>query len=150
KAAQGEGSRARSDACALHRPGAADRNGRLGKSAQSPGADRNGRVPAMSKQPTLRRWFQGAIVALIAALITPIASAHAIRPAYLQVDEVEHGRYQLMWRTPVLSGMRLPVLLRLPHEIREIRRPTLQELSDSLVERRFIDAGTQGLAGKRI
>ena len=98
------------------------------------------------------RWLQVALAGLLAALMVPmpLARAHEVRPAYLQIDEVGPGRYQLLWRTPVLAGMRLPVVLRLPDEIHDIIEPAAQELSDSLVERRLFDAGTHGLAGRRI
>jgi len=91
-------------------------------------------------------------VGLLATLMTlmPLARAHEIRPAYLQIDEIGPGRYQLLWRTPVLSGMRLPVVLRLPDEVRNVTAPATQELSDSLIERRLVEAGPEGLAGKRI
>jgi hydrogenase/urease accessory protein HupE len=56
----------------------------------------------------------------------------------------------VLWRTPVLAGMRLPVMLKIPDDIRNLKEPSVQELADSLVERRSIDAGPQGLAGKRI
>src|ERR1700751_4429790 len=96
-------------------------------------------------------WFWLARVGLVALLIPASAArAHEIRPAYLQIDEVGSGRYQLLWRTPVLAGMRLPVVLRLPDEIHNVVAPVAQELSDSLVERQVIDVGAQGLAGKRI
>jgi hydrogenase/urease accessory protein HupE len=96
------------------------------------------------------RLLQAGLVALLAALTTSIACAHEVRPAYLQIDEIGPGRYQLLWRTPVISGMRLPVTVRLPDEIHEVTGPVVQELSDSLVEHRLIDTGTEGLAGKRI
>jgi len=98
------------------------------------------------------RWFPVTLFGLLATLIMPIpiARAHEVRPAYLQIDEVGPGRYQLLWRTPVLSGMHLPVVLRLPTEVHDVTARAAQELSDSLVERRVIDAGAQGLAGKRI
>jgi hydrogenase/urease accessory protein HupE len=100
------------------------------------------------------RWpqFQVALLGLLAGLMvpTPIARGHEVRPAYLQIDEIGPGRYQLLWRTPVLSGMHLPVVLRLPDEIHDVTAPAMQELSDSLVERRVFDAGVQGLAGRRI
>ena len=98
------------------------------------------------------RWLQVALAGVLAALMLPmpLARAHEVRPAYLQIDEVGPGRYQLLWRTPVLAGMRLPVVLRLPDEIHDVIEPAAQELSDSLVERRVFDAGTEGLAGKRI
>lgn len=56
----------------------------------------------------------------------------------------------MLWRTPVLAGMRLPVVLRLPEGVRNLRKPLIQQLSDSQLERRWIDAGPDGLAGKRI
>jgi hydrogenase/urease accessory protein HupE len=90
----------------------------------------------------------GLLAGLMAAM--PLARAHEIRSAYLQIDEIGSGRYKLLWRTPVLSGMRLPVVLRLPDEVHDATRPAEQDLSDSVVERRVFDAGPGGLAGKRI
>ncbi len=81
---------------------------------------------------------------------TPAARAHEVRPALLEVREVGPARWTLLWRTPVLSGMRLPVVLGLPEGVREVGEPIVQELTDSLVERRTIDTGEAGLAGKRI
>ncbi len=78
------------------------------------------------------------------------ALAHEARPAYLEIKETSAGRYEILWRTPVLSGMRLPVSLQLPKDVVNVKEPTVQELSDSLLERRTIDAGPGGLAGKRI
>jgi hypothetical protein len=80
----------------------------------------------------------------------PIAAAHESRPAHLEVKERAPGRYDVLWRTPVLSGMRLPMVLKFPDDMRNITEPTLRELPDSLIERRLIDAGGSGLAGKRI
>ena len=56
----------------------------------------------------------------------------------------------MIWRTPVLAGMRLPVALKLPDGVRNVEEPSVQELPDSLLERRSVDAGPAGLAGKRI
>ena len=78
------------------------------------------------------------------------AVAHEARPAYLEVKETSPGQYSVLWRTPVLAGMRLPIALRLPTDVKELRDPSVQELADSLVERHWIDAGPNGLAGKRI
>ncbi|MGH8068576.1 MAG: HupE/UreJ family protein [Candidatus Entotheonellia bacterium] len=79
----------------------------------------------------------------------PVAGAHESRPAYLEINETSPGRYSVLWRTPVLSGMRLPVVLRFPDDVRQVTEPALRELPDSLVERRLIDA-SGGLGGKRI
>lgn len=83
-------------------------------------------------------------------LMASVAWAHEARPAYLEVKETAPGQYAILWRTPVLAGMRLPIALRLPTDIKELRDPSVEELADSLVERHWIDAGPNGLAGKRI
>ena len=46
--------------------------------------------------------------------------------------------------------MRLPIVLKLPDDVKNLREPSVQELADSFLERRWIDAGPNGLAGKRI
>ncbi len=78
------------------------------------------------------------------------ATAHDARPAYLQIRESTPGRYDVLWRTPVLSGMRLPVSLRLPDAMRSVTEPAVQQLSDSLVERRWVEADAGALEGARI
>ena len=85
------------------------------------------------------------------ALALPTAArAHEARPAYLEIKETGPGRFSMLWRTPVLSGMRLPVMLKIPDDVRNVKEPSVEELADSLVERRWIDAGPNGLAGRRI
>jgi hydrogenase/urease accessory protein HupE len=46
--------------------------------------------------------------------------------------------------------MRLPVVLKLPDRVKNLKDPVVSELADSLVERRWIDARPDGLAGERI
>lgn len=87
---------------------------------------------------------------LATLLATQAAWAHEARPAYLEIKETAPGQFDLLWRTPVLAGMRLPIVLTLQDDAKNVREPDVQELADSLVERRSIDAGPNGLAGKRI
>jgi hypothetical protein len=77
------------------------------------------------------------------------ARAHESRPAYLEINQTTASRYELVWRTPVNAGMRLPIVLKLPEDVRNVTVPALQELPDSLIERRLIEVNG-GLAGKRI
>jgi hydrogenase/urease accessory protein HupE len=76
--------------------------------------------------------------------------AHESRPAYLEITETAPGTFSVLWRVPVLAGMRLPVLLRFPAEVKELKEPTIDELADSYVERHWIQGGAAGLAGRRI
>jgi hydrogenase/urease accessory protein HupE len=92
----------------------------------------------------------GAALLLSVLYAAPSAHAHEARPAYLEIKENAGGQFSVLWRTPVLSGMRLPVVLKIPDDVRNLKEPTVQQLADSLVERRWIDAGPNGLAGKRI
>ncbi len=87
---------------------------------------------------------------LLAVLIAPAAAqAHEARPAYFEIKETAPARFSLLWRTPVMAGMRLPIVLMIP-DTRNLKSPEVEELSDSIVERRWIDGGSKGLAGKRI
>jgi hydrogenase/urease accessory protein HupE len=90
-----------------------------------------------------------AFVLLAALCFAPSAHAHESRPAYLQITETSPDRYDVIWRTPLLSGMRLPVVLRFPADVRNITEPAEREFPGSLVERRLI-ATDGGIAGKRI
>ena len=84
-------------------------------------------------------------------LVLPKAvDAHEVRPAYLEIKETAPGQFSVLWRTPVLAGMRLPIVLKLPDDVRNLKEPVVQELTDSLVERRWVVAGPNGFAGKRI
>ena len=91
------------------------------------------------------------LCALLAALACgSLAQAHESRPAYLEINETAPGRYEVLWRTPLNAGMRLPVVLKFPDDTRNITEPSVKEFSGLLLERRWIDAGQDGLAGKRI
>lgn len=92
-----------------------------------------------------------ALTLFVAALIAPVlALAHETRPAYLELREVTPDQFELVWRTPVLAGRRLPVALQLPADVRNVKEPTVQDLGDSLLDRRTVEVGHAGLAGKRI
>ena len=99
----------------------------------------------MSCPPT--RWIALLAWVLLAA---SMAAAHEARPAYLEIQETTPGQFTVLWRTPIMAGMHLPVSLNLPDDARNLREPSVEELSDSLVERRWVEAGRNGLAGKRI
>jgi hydrogenase/urease accessory protein HupE len=100
--------------------------------------------------PKQRYLWLVAILLLASLLAVPTARAHEARPAYLEIKETSPNQFSVLWRTPVLAGMRLPVVLTMPGDVKNLKEPVEQELADSLLERRWIDAGASGLAGKRI
>ena len=95
----------------------------------------------------MRSVWLGILFALLAVMSG--ARGHESRPAYLQITESAPHRYDVLWRTPLMSGMRLPVVVRLPDDARNVTEPALRELSDSLVERWLIEVDG-GLPGRRI
>jgi hydrogenase/urease accessory protein HupE len=92
------------------------------------------------------------VVALLLVWLALVSAtlAHESRPAYLEIEETSPGQYTVLWRTPMIADRRLPIVLRFPEGVRNTREPIVQRLSDSLLERRWIDAGHDGLAGQRI
>ena len=95
----------------------------------------------------LRSLFCAGLFAVLAQGLP--AAAHEARPAYLELTETLPDRYDVLWRTPVLAGMQLPVMLQFPPDAGNVTQPRLQELPDSLVERRMIQV-SGGLGGKRV
>lgn len=103
----------------------------------------------MTAAPALR-WLVVAATCILGLVAPGVPlQAHEIRPAYLQIDQVGADRYNILWRTPLFSGRRLPVVLRFPDDVRNLTEPAEQVLPDSFVERRVVEA-PGGLAGKRI
>lgn len=100
-----------------------------------------------------RSWICSTGLSIVFALATLAApgwlEAHEVRPAYLQIDSVGESRFNVTWRTPILSGMRLPVLLEFPDGVDVLTGPVEQQLYDSMVERSVIES-PEGLLGQRI
>jgi hypothetical protein len=93
----------------------------------------------------LRRCLLGALCVLLLG----VAQAHDTRPAYLEITETAPGRYDLLWRTPLTAGARLPVLMKLPDTVRELTPASERVFPDSVVERRIVER-PGGLGGQRI
>jgi hydrogenase/urease accessory protein HupE len=102
--------------------------------------------------PEAWTWLRSPLAGVAFAILvqTSGAWAHESRPAYLEITETTPGRYDVLWRIPVLAGMRLPVVLQFPDDVRNVTEPATHELPDSLIERRVIAAGGDGLAGQRV
>jgi hydrogenase/urease accessory protein HupE len=89
------------------------------------------------------------LMMLAGAAFIPSCLAHETRPAYLEIKETSPDHYDVVWRTPVNAGMRLPIVLQLPSDAKNVTAPTTQELTDSLLERRSIVVAG-GFGGKRV
>ena len=83
-------------------------------------------------------------------VLSSAATSHESRPAYLELKESAPGHFSILWRTPVLSGMRLPVALKLPPAFVSQGEPVVQQLNDSLIERRVVNSTAGEVDGQRI
>ncbi len=90
-----------------------------------------------------------ALLACLILFVTIAVEAHEVRPAYLQIDQAGPDRYTVIWKTPELSGMPLPVVLTLPDGARTVTGPGKQEMPGATIERSLVEV-PGGLAGKRI
>src|SRR5262245_13682957 len=93
-------------------------------------------------------WFLLALAISILGSMS-VATAHEVRPAYLQIDQIGTDRFSVLWRTPLLSGAPLPVVLQFSDGVRQVTKPSEHQLSDSVVERSLIES-PGGLPGQRI
>jgi hydrogenase/urease accessory protein HupE len=91
-----------------------------------------------------------AIALLLLMLPAAPAMAHEARPAYLEITENEAGRFDVLWKTPVLAGRRLHVEPRFPEACRAVVPPQERALTGALVERSILACGTIGLRGQRV
>lgn len=105
----------------------------------------------MSRAARSRMAMAGMLLVLLTAFLAMAggAFAHEVRPAYLQIDQIGQNRFSVLWRTPMFSGIRLPVAVRYSDGIRQVTEPSERQLPDSIVERSMIEAA-DGLPGQRI
>jgi hydrogenase/urease accessory protein HupE len=78
------------------------------------------------------------------------AAAHELRPAFLELAEHETGLVELSWRRPVLPDRRLDLRPAVSPECRPVGPGSAEALPQVLLERRSLDCGPEGLAGRTI
>ncbi len=81
--------------------------------------------------------------------LAPAAVAHEIRPAFLQIREVEPATYDLLWKTPAQGDMRLALNVILPPNCANASEPR-STMVDAAVIQRWRTACDGGLIGQTI
>jgi HupE / UreJ protein len=93
---------------------------------------------------SLRAWL------LLLLLAVPAAQAHETRPAYLQMTEMQPGRFQVLWEVPQRGDMVLGLHVQWPAACRDAAPVTREARGDAVVEERLLDCGASGLIGQHI
>ena len=86
---------------------------------------------------------------LAATMLAATAHAHEVRPAYLQIREIEPETYDLLWKTPAQGDVRLALDVALPPECADVSAPR-GTLVDGAVVQRWRTHCAGGLLGRRI
>jgi hypothetical protein len=77
------------------------------------------------------------------------ASAHEIRPACLQIREIERSTYDILWKTPAQGSMRLALNIEFPRECRDVGEPRTTPVNAAVIQQ-WRSVCTGGLAGKTV
>jgi hypothetical protein len=72
-----------------------------------------------------------------------------MRPAYLEIQEIEPGRVRVLWKQPLSGELALPLRPRLPESWKQIPGDRLSRTADAAVLEMFYDPGGP-LRGQRI
>ena len=87
---------------------------------------------------------------MLALLCAAGARAHEVRPAYLQMTEIQPGRFEVLWKVPQVGDMVLGLHVRWPEVCRDTTPAARVLLGHAAIERRVLECGAGGLVGKRI
>ena len=111
----------------------------------------------MKTDPRRERRARGWMLAPLAAVAMPaVLAAHEVRPAYLELTEMSAGRFEVLWKQPVLADAepglirRLPLRPAFPAHCREAGRALPEVTASALIERWTIDCGAGGLGNAPI
>jgi hypothetical protein len=77
------------------------------------------------------------------------AAAHEIRPAFLQLREVQSEIYEVLWKTPAQGDLRLALNVILPSGCRSLGQPRATLVNAAAIEHQVI-ACAGGITGKQI
>jgi hydrogenase/urease accessory protein HupE len=88
------------------------------------------------------------LLAVLVAMALP-ATAHEIRPAYLQLDETAPTQYSVLWKVPAAGDRRLALYVRFPAECRNFGEPAGSIDGGAYFERWKMSC-ISGLKGKSI
>ncbi len=66
--------------------------------------------------------------------IAPAALAHEIRPAFLQIREIESDTYDILWKTPAQGDMRLALNVTLPPACANVGDPRTAIVDGAVIQ----------------
>ena len=62
------------------------------------------------------------VVLAVMCALAPVATAHELRPAYLELRETAPGEYDVLWKTPMVGEARHDLVPEFPDGARDVAR----------------------------
>ncbi|KHE91368.1 MAG: hypothetical protein SCABRO_02891 [Candidatus Scalindua brodae] len=78
--------------------------------------------------------MRSTLFTLMLFFIATIASAHELRPAYLDLSEEKPGKFHVLWKTPMRGDMRLSLFPEFSCHTENITLPVTRNTNDSAVQ----------------
>lgn len=85
----------------------------------------------------------------LAVATTRTAFAHELRPAYLEIRELNDETYDVLWKVPGRGDLRLALYVRFPPTCQAVQEPIVYALGDAFIERWRVRC-PDGLVGETI
>lgn len=88
--------------------------------------------------------------AFVCGVLLPaaLASAHEVRPAYLELTETTADRFEVVWKQPIVRDRRLRIDPRLPQRCEAEGRARMEVTGSALIQRWSVECGSRGLEGQ--
>jgi hydrogenase/urease accessory protein HupE len=90
---------------------------------------------------------------LLVILLVPFSSnvaAHKLQPAYLEINEQSTGKYNILWKRPLVDNKPMDIYPQLSAGCRNLTEPVLRPSQSGSVERWLVDCGEAGLSNETI
>jgi len=83
-------------------------------------------------------------------LLAPDTEAHRLQPAYLEINEQSAGKFNILWKRPLIGNMPMTISPQLPASCKNLTEPATQSLTSGAVERWLVDCGKDGITNNTI
>ena len=89
-------------------------------------------------------------IVLIFVSFIPIADAHRLQPAYLEVNEQSAGKFSVLWKRPYVAGRPMNIAPQLPSGCTNLTEPVVHTPPTAAIERWLVDCGEGGITNNTI
>ncbi len=90
------------------------------------------------------------LAVILLSLFTATVDAHRLQPAYLEINEQIAGKFNILWKRPIVGSRPMNIYPQLPSSCTNLTNPVVLPLAGGTVERWMIDCGSSGIIDQAI